>query len=85
MTEDMERVATFDSEVSAEICAGMLRNEGVPAEVRAISPIPGLVNEVRVYVLASLAHRARQLIDSSKLSDEELRIAAISEPREDDE
>ena len=79
MAEELTQVATFDDEASAEVLAGMLRSEGVPTEVRPISPIPGIVDEVQVYVPTSLAHRARWLMKSSKVSDEELQFAATGE------
>ncbi len=79
MTEDLTQVATFEDEASAQLLASMLRDEGVPTEVRPISPLPGIVDEVQVYVLTSLAHRANWLINSSKVSDEELQFAATGE------
>ena len=85
MAEDLEQVATFEDEASAEVLAGMLRSEGVPTEVRLISPLPGIVDEVQVYVPASLAHRARWFMNSSKVTDEELRFAATGERAEDEQ
>jgi len=79
MTEDLTQVATFEDEASAEILAGMLRGEGVPTEVLLISPLPGIVDEVQVFVPTSLVHRARWLINSSRVSDEELQFAATGE------
>ena len=79
MSEDLTQVATLEDEASAELLAGMLRNEGVPTEVRPISPLPGIVDEVQLYVPTSLAHRARWLMNSSKVTDEELRFAATGE------
>ena len=79
MTDDLIKIATFEDETSAEILAGMLRIEGVPTEVRPVSPLPGLVLEVQVYVAKSLAHRAQWLMNSSKVTDEELRFAATGE------
>jgi len=67
MPEILEQVAVFEDEASAEALAGMLRNEGVPVEVRATSPLPGLIEQVRVLVPGSLAHRARWLINSSEV------------------
>ncbi len=84
MTEDLTQVATFEDEASAEILAGMLRSEGVPTEVRPISPLPGIVDEVQVYVPTSLAHRARWFMNSSKVTDEELRFAATGELGQDE-
>ena len=79
MAENLEQVASFETEASAEVFAGMLRSEGVPVEVRTISPLPGIVDEVQVHVPASLAHRARWFINSSKVTDEELCFAATGE------
>ncbi len=84
MTEDLTQVSTFDDEASAEVLAGMLRSEGVPAEVRPISPLPGIIDEVQVFVPTSLAHRARWLMNSSKVTDEELRFAATGELGQDE-
>jgi hypothetical protein len=84
MAEDLTQVATFEDEVSAEVLAGVLRSEGVPTEVRPISPLPGIIDEVQVYVPASLAHRARWFMNSSKVTDEELRFAATGEIDQDE-
>ena len=84
MAENLTQVATFDEEVSAEVLAGMLRSEGVPAEVRSISPLPGIVDEVRLYVPTSLAHRARWLMNSSTISDAELDFVATGQLNTDD-
>lgn len=79
MPTELTQVATFEDEASAEAIAGMLRSEGVPVEVRPISPLPGIVDEVHIYVPGSLAHRARWLLKSSQVTDEELRFAATGE------
>lgn len=79
MSEDLTQIATFEDEATAEVLAGMLRGEGVPTEVRPISPLPGVVDEVRVYVPTSLAHRAKWFINSSKVSDAELDFAATGQ------
>lgn len=84
MAEGLTRIATYEDEASAEVLAGMLRSEGVPTEVRVISPLPGIVEEVQVYVPTSLAHRARWFINSSKVTDEELQFAATGELGRDD-
>lgn len=84
MTEELTQVATFEDEASAEVLAGMLRSEGVPTEVRPVSPLPGLVDAVQVYVATSLAHRARWLMNSSEVTDEELRFAATGELENDE-
>ena len=81
----MTQVAVFEDEASAEVLAGMLRSEGVPTEVRPISPLPGIIDEVQVYVPTSLAHRARWFMNSSKVTDEELRSAATGEVAKEDQ
>lgn len=85
MAEDLTQVAVFENEVSAEVLAGMARGEGVPTEVRPISPLPGVVDEVHLYVPTSLAHRARWLMNSAKVTDEELRFSATGELGQGDE
>ena len=79
MDSVLTKIAILEDEVSAEALAGMLRSEGVPAEVRPISPLPGIVDEVQIYVPTSLAHRARWLMKSSEVTDEEVRFAATGE------
>ena len=79
MPEAQTAVATLDTEAAAEVLAGMLRSECVPAEVRTSSPLPGIVDGATVFVPASLAHRARWLINSSKVSDAELVFAATGQ------
>ncbi|MDJ0908487.1 MAG: hypothetical protein QNI99_04815 [Woeseiaceae bacterium] len=87
MSEDLTQVATLKDEASAEALAGMLRSEGVPVNVRPVvlSPLPDLVHEVQILVPDSLAHRARWFINSSKVSDAELRFAATGELGREDE
>lgn len=85
MTEELTQVATTDEQASAEALAAMLEAEGVPAVVRTVSPVPGLIEEVQIHVPASLAHRARWFINSSKVTDEELRFAATGELEADNE
>jgi len=86
MSDDLEQVAAFEDEASAEVLAGFLRNEGIPAEVRPISPLPGLINEVQVFVPSSLAHRARWFMNSPKVTEAELNYAATGDltSKEDD-
>ena len=84
MTDPWEEFESFADEASAEALAEMLRAEGVPAQVRTQSPVPGLVENVNVLVPSNLAHRARFVAASTKVSDEELEYAATSNlPSED--
>ena len=85
MSEDLTQIAALEDEASAEFLAGMLRAEGVPTDVRPISPLPGIVDEVQVYVPTWLVHRARWLMNSSKVTDEELRFAATGELEADEQ
>ena len=84
MADSLTQIAVFENEASAELLASALRGEGVPVEVRPISPLPGLIDEVQVYVPASLAHRARWLLHSSNVTDTELRFAATGELSDDE-
>ena len=85
MSDELVLVASTDEEASAEALAGMLRTEGVPAVVHVISPVPGVIEQVQVHVPASLAHRARWLINTSQVSDAELRFAATGELGQEEE
>ena len=76
MTEAWEEFESFADEACAEASAEMLRAEGVPAQVKTQSPVPGLVEGVKVPVPSTLAHRARFVAASTKVSDEELEYAA---------
>ena len=84
MKKELTQIATFEDEATAEVLAGMLRGEGVPTDVRPISPLPGLVDEVQVYVPTSLAHRAQWFINLSKVTDKELRFAATGQLGDDE-
>lgn len=85
MSDDLVQVASTDEEASAEALAGMLRIEGVPAVVHVISPVPGIIEEVQVHVPASLAHRARWFMNTSQVTDAELRFAATGELGQEDD
>jgi hypothetical protein len=84
MSDELVQISSTDEEASAEALAEMLRNEGVPAVVHVISPVPGIIEEVQVHVPGSLAHRARWFINTSKVSDAELRFAATGELSQDE-
>ncbi len=76
MTEAWEEFESFADEASAEGLSEMLRAEGVPTRVETRSPIPGVVENVRILIPSNLAHRARFIAASTKVSDEELEYAA---------
>jgi len=85
MAEILRQVASFEDEASAEALAGMLRNQGVAVEVRTSSSLPGLIDQVRILVPGSLAHRARWFINSSGVSRFELDFAATGELNNEDQ
>ena len=79
MPEEWEVLLTFEDEGSAQALAELLVKEGVPASVEVQAPIPGLVENVRLVVRSDMAHRARWILNSSKLTDEELDFAATGQ------
>lgn len=85
MNDELVQVASTNEEASAEALAGMLRSEGVPAVLHVLSPVPGVVEEVQVFVPASLAHRARWFINISQVTDAELQYAATGVLGEDED
>ncbi len=85
MSEAWEDLITFEDIASAEALAELLRKEGVPTEVITQSPVPGLVENVRVVVPSSLAHRARWILKSFEVTDAELTFAATGELPTSDE
>jgi len=85
MQEAWEELLNFEDEASAQALAELLTREGVPALVEVEEPLPGLVENVRVVVRSDMAPRARWILSSSKLTDEELEIAATGKlPAEPD-
>ena len=79
MPEEWEVLLTLEDEGSAQALAELLVKEGVPASVEVQAPVPGLVENVRLVVRSDMAHRARWILNSSKLTDEELDFAATGQ------
>ena len=79
MPEEWEVLLTFEDEGSAQALAELLVKEGVPASVEVQAPVPGLVENVRLVVRSDMAHRARWILNSSRLTDEELDFAATGQ------
>ena len=71
--------SSFEDQATAEAVAETLRAEGVPSRVEVDSPVPGVVEDVRVMVSADLAHRAKWIFKSNQVTDSELRFAATGE------
>lgn len=82
--EEWEVLDTYTDEASAQALAGHLRDQGVPANVKVRSPLPGLVSDVKIMVPRSLEGRAREILESTKVSDEELTRAATGKPASGD-
>jgi hypothetical protein len=63
--------------LSAQVLTGRLRADGIPAQVRAFEPIPGLEQSAEVLVPRSWLERARQSLEAGRPSDEELTALAL--------
>lgn len=71
--------------VAAEVIAGRLQADGIPARISTLSPIPGLASNAEVYVPSGWLERARQSLAAQLPSDEELtELAMHTAPPEDD-
>ncbi len=57
-----EQVRTFEDEAEAELAAGYLRANGIPAQVGK-PMIPGLTADLALWVRRADARDARQLLD----------------------
>ena len=84
MSETWQHLLSFENQAFAEAMAEHLRNKGVPTQVEVVSPVPGLIEDVRILVSSDLAHRARRIISSDKVSDSELEYAATGKLSPDD-
>ena len=82
MTDDVVEFAAYPNVTAAEIVAGLLRSEGVEAQIKLDEPIPGLTRSIRLMISAALLHRAQSIVDEARLSDEELAAIALATPRE---
>ena len=79
ITESWKILDSYEDQTTAEALAELLRNGGVPAKVEVDSPIPGLVENVRVVVSDKLLHRAKWIINQEPVSQRELEYVATSE------
>ncbi|HEY7855203.1 MAG TPA: hypothetical protein VIC32_02070 [Terriglobales bacterium] len=61
---DRELARDFEDEAEAELAAGYLRAQGIPAEVGKMM-IPGLQYEIALWVHKRDAHEARRLLDQA--------------------
>ncbi len=83
--ESWEVLVTCADQFTAEVQAGLLRNDGIPVDVRMESSLPGLVSEAKIFVPSLKLDRARWVIRHSEVSEEELYLAATGEPITRDE
>lgn len=70
--------------MGAQVLAGRLQADGIPARVSTISPIPGLEQNSEVYVPREWLVRARKCLDQPLPSEEELADLAAHTPPPDD-
>ena len=72
--------------IGAQVLAGRLQANGIPARVSTISPIPGLAQNAEVHVPREWLARARKCLDEPLPSEEELAdLAAHTAPPDDGE
>lgn len=76
-------VAVLESEAAAQILLGLLQSEGVPAQIKADTPVPGLGLSFRVQVPEEAVRRAQSVLLNSRVSDDELTTLAINTPADD--
>lgn len=84
MTDDMVEFSAYANVTAAEIVAGLMRSEGIEAQIKLDEPIPGLTRSIRLMVPSKLLARAQSIVDEAGLSDEELAAIALATPREDE-
>jgi hypothetical protein len=83
MCDEWQTFEVVDDEGSAEVLAGRLRSEDVPAAVHRQSPVPG-IEEYHIVVPTNLAHRARWVMAGAPRTDAELTYLATGELGTDD-
>ena len=69
---------------AAQVIAGRVKAEGIPVQVSALEPIPGLEQNAEVHVPRSWLQRAQQVLAAQRPTDEELTELALSTPPEGD-
>ncbi len=74
--ETWSEFATYADGASAEVVAGLLRSEAIPARVASDEPMPGLIRGFSVMVPPDMVRRAQWILSQAELSDEELAFFA---------
>ena len=72
-------ICEFPNYAGAEIMKSLLETEGVPTKITPSDKITALYTGVRVLVKASLAHRARWVLNNADFSEAELVYLATGE------
>ena len=68
-------VTVFDT-ISAQLLTDRLNGEGVPTRMRSDDPLFGVARSCQILVPAELMHRARWVLSSDPLSENELSYLA---------
>jgi hypothetical protein len=72
MSITWQEFMSYSDLASAEVAAGLLRNNGVPVQLVLDEPIPGLVNRVLISVPTDLLHRAKWITSQAQPTEAEL-------------
>jgi hypothetical protein len=77
--ETWSEFATYGEAASAEVIAGLLRSEKVPARIVSDAPMAGLVGGFCVMVPVAMLRRAEWVLSQAQLTDAELSFFATGE------
>lgn len=80
VNDNLVRVQSCPNRIVAEVMAGLLRSESVPAMVRSPGPIPGLESGAEVQVPPSWLSRPQRLLALREPTEEELAELATRAP-----
>lgn len=75
-----QSIAEPATEAAARILLGLLQSESIPARLRSNVPVPGLGVSFIVEVPDADASRAKTLLDSRPVDEDELAAIALSTP-----
>ena len=77
--ETWSEFATYGEAASAEVIAGLLRSEKVPARIVSDAPMAGLAGGFCVMVPVAMLRRAEWVLSQAQLTDAELSFFATGE------
>jgi hypothetical protein len=78
-----QTIAVVESEAAARILLGLLQSEGVTAQIKPDTPMPGLDISFRIQVPPEAEERARSILLNARVSDDELTTLAINTRADD--